>query len=159
MVGKTPRILKNEKQRLENIKMYCGCLPCLLTGHPDRHTSIEHVTEHGRRVGVEHEQHANTIGLCVWHHFSVCVPGQHVDEMVSYFGPSLGQGRRKFEEFFGDEINILIPLQNFMLDRFADHPWPEYSVPRRVARDVRNEWIALNHANDRSPSHQRESSS
>ncbi|MHC4316816.1 MAG: hypothetical protein ACYSW3_30615, partial [Planctomycetota bacterium] len=63
MVGKTPRILKDERARLQTIKIFCGCLPCLLRGHLDRWTTIEHVTERGRRVGIKSDEHINTIGL------------------------------------------------------------------------------------------------
>ncbi len=146
MVGKTPRVLKDERLRLDNIKLYCGCLPCLLMGHPDRHTTIEHVTENGRRVGVGSAQHANTIGLCLWHHFGVCDHGLQKAFMESEYGPSLSQGRRKFEESFGDEVHVLIPTQNFLLDSLESDPWPEYSVSRKAARSTRNKWIELNHA-------------
>lgn len=144
MVGKTPRILKDERARFETIKIYCGCLPCLLMGHPDRHTSIEHVTERGRRVGVSSEQHRATIGMCVWHHFGVCNPGQNRQYMMGEYGASLAQGRTTFEEDFGDEVHVLIPVQNFLLDQFADRPWPEHNVPRHVARLTRERWIELN---------------
>ncbi len=147
MVGKTPRIRKDERERLDTIKLYCGCLACLLTGHLDRHTTIEHVTERGRRVGSELEQHWNTVGLCTWHHFGACDSGQQKHQMGGELGPSLAHGRHNFEEFFGDEVKVLIPIQNFMLALFAEQPWPEYSVPRQIVRDVRSEWIDLNHAN------------
>ncbi len=144
MVGKTPRILKDERKRLETIKLYCGCLPCLLMGHLDRHSTIEHVTENGRRVGVKSDEHKNTIGLCMWHHFGVCDAGQSKANMAIEYGPSLFGGRRIFEEHFGDEVKVLIKVQNFMLDLFADSPWQEYSVARNVARLTRNHWIELN---------------
>lgn len=146
MVGKTPRVLKNERLRLANIKEYCGCLPCLLMGHPDRHTTIEHVTENGRRVGVKSDQHANTIGLCLWHHFGACDHGLQKQFMTDEYGPSLAQGRRLFENHFGDEVHVLIPVQNFMLDQLEREPWPEYSVSRKASLATRNQWILLNHA-------------
>lgn len=146
MVGKTPRVRKNDRQRFETIKLHCGCLPCLLTGHLDRHTSIEHVTDRGQRIGKDSSQHEATIGLCEWHHFATHVSGTHTQQMMGNFGPSLAQGRHNFEEFFGDERHVLIPTQNYMLELFEDRPWPEYSVPRDVARKVRIEWIELNHA-------------
>ena len=146
MVGKTPRILKDERQRLDVIKSHCGCLPCLLLGHLDRHTSIEHVTENGRRVGSGSAQHANTIGLCVWHHFGACDSGRTKQMMIGEFGPSLAHGRKPFEEHFGDEVDVLIPVQNFVLARFAADPWPEYQIPSKIARITRNHWIDANHA-------------
>jgi hypothetical protein len=144
MVGKTPRILKNERQRLQAIKIYCGCLPCLLVGHLDRWTTIEHVTEAGRRVGVDHKQHTNTIGLCLWHHFGVCDHGQQKIPMASELGPALIHGRRPFEEYFGDEVKILVPVQNFLLAQFDASPWPEHNINHRAARRTRNQWIELN---------------
>lgn len=146
MVGKTPRVRKTERQRFETIKQHCGCLPCLLMGHLDRHTSIEHVTDAGQRIGKDSSQHEATIGLCAWHHFGVHIDGRHTYEMDADFGPSLALGRHSFENHFGDERHVLIPAQNFMLEIFEEQPWPEYAVPRRVARDVRNKWIKLSHA-------------
>lgn len=146
MVGKTPRILKDERARLEKIKIYCGCLPCLLRGHLDRWTTIEHVTESGRRVGIKSDEHANTIGLCIWHHFGACDPGQQRAGMSSELGPALGNGRYPFEEAFGDEVKILIPVQNFLIAQFDLRPWPEHNVDHRAARHTRNKWIKLNRA-------------
>jgi hypothetical protein len=144
VVGKTPRILKDERKRLENIKLYCGCLPCLLMGHLDRHTTIEHVTENGRRVGVKSAQHANTVGLCMWHHFGVCDHGQQKPFMIGEYGASLALGRRLFENHFGDEVHVLIPVQNYLLDQLESDPWPEYSVSRKASIATRNQWIKLN---------------
>lgn len=146
MVGKTPRVLKDERERLRKIKVFCGCLPCLLRGHLDRWTTIEHVTESGRRVGIESDQHANTIGLCLWHHFGVCDPGLQKAQMRRELGPALAHGRRPFEEYFGDEVKILIPVQNFLLAQFDLQPWPEHNVNHRAARRTRFKWIELNSA-------------
>lgn len=146
MVGNTPRARKTERDRMETIAKYCGCLPCLLVGYLDVHASIEHVTEHGRRVGKGSEQHKFTIGLCTWHHFGHLHNHTTRQKMSGEFGPSLIWGRIMFEEHFGDEVHVLIPTQDFMLELFEADPWPEYSVDRRVARDVRTKWIDLNHA-------------
>jgi len=146
MVGKTAPIRKSDRDRFDTIKMYCGCLPCLLMGHLDVHTTIEHVTEQGRRIGKGSEQHCWTIGLCVWHHFGH-LPNHTTRQKISgERGASLVWGRKIFEEDFGDEVKVLVPVQDFMLDRFADKPWPEYSVSRHIVREVRNHWIELNHA-------------
>lgn len=150
MVGKTPRVLKDERQRLDVIKSHCGCLCCLLMGHLDRLCTIEHVTENGRRVGSGSSQHENTVGMCVWHHFGACDSGRTRQMMIGEFGPSLAHGRKPFEEHFGDEVDVLISVQNFVLEAFAVDPWPEYNLPGRVARLTRNEWIELNAANDTS---------
>lgn len=146
MVGKTPRVRKDERVRLDTIKTYCGCLPCLLLGHLDRHTTIEHVTESGRRVGSGSDQHANTIGLCLWHHFGTCESGWQKQTMLGEYGPSLAWGRRLFEDHFGDETKVLIPVQDYVLERFARQPWPEYTIDRETARLTRHYWIDLSHA-------------
>ena len=57
------------------------------------------------------------------------------------FGPSLAHGRYNFEDHFGDERDVLIPTQDFLLAQFADNPWPEYTLPRQVARITRYKWI------------------
>ncbi len=146
MVGNTPRVRKSDRDRFEIIRLNCGCLPCLLLGHLDVHTSIEHVTERGRRVGEGSEQHEWTIGLCAWHHFGHRHNHTNRQQMSGEYGPSLIWGRNMFEEHFGDEVKVLVPVQDYMLDLFADSPWQEYSVPRQIAREVRSHWIKLNHA-------------
>jgi len=144
MVGKTPRIRKSDRDRFDVIKSHCGCLPCLLTGHLDRHTSIEHITDRGQRVGKDSAQHEATIGLCAFHHYGSCDPGVHRDIMEKNYGPSLAHGRKPFESFFGDELTVLLPIQDYLLEQFAENPWPEYNLPRNVARLTRHQWINLN---------------
>lgn len=143
MVGKTRPIRAKDAKRMDTISRYCGCLPCLLMGYLDVHTSIEHVTEAGRRIA-DDEQHQHTIGLCAWHHFGHCREGRDRQQMSGFVGPPLTWGRKIFEEHFGDEVKILVPTQDFMLALFDENPWPEYAVPRHVARNVRNHWIDLN---------------
>lgn len=145
MVGKTPRARKSDKDRMDVIAKHCGCLPCMLFGHPDMHTTIEHATERGRRVGGD-EQHQWTIGLCTWHHFGHTHNHRTRKQMTDDFGPSLIWGRVTFEEHFGDEIKVLVPTQDYMLELFAEAPWPEYDTPRNVVRLTRERWIELNHA-------------
>lgn len=151
MVGKTARIRPHDAQRMETIAKYCGCLPCLISGISDVLTTIEHVTEAGRRVGGE-EQHQHSIGLCVWHHFGQ--PLAHWERLPGHLGganqassgllgPSLAWGRKPFEDHFGDEVKVLVPTQDFMLARFDESPWPEYALPRHVARETRRFWMDL----------------
>jgi len=143
MVGKTARIRKQDAERMQTIHEYCGCLPCLLMWYLDIHTSIEHVTDRGRRVGGE-EQHQWTIGLCVWHHFGWTKTRRTRQQTSIERGPSLAWGRITFEEHFGDEVHVLVPTQNFLLEQFEKSPWQPYNLPRRVARDTRMRWIELN---------------
>lgn len=70
--------------------------------------------------------------------------------MSGEYGPTLVFGRHLFEEHFGDEVDVLVPVQDYMLELFEDHPWPEYNVPRDIARDVRTKWIDLNNADAQS---------
>lgn len=146
MVGKTPRASKSERDRMDTIVHFCGCLPCLLVGYLDVHTSIEHVTERGRRIGKDAEQHRWTIGMCVWHHFGYVHNHSSRHKMCGKFGPPLTWGRKSFEEHFGDEVTVLVPVQDFMLELFAADPWLEYAVTRHAAHEVRDHWINLNHA-------------
>ena len=150
MVGKTAPIRAHDAKRMDTIATYCGCLPCLLVSWLDVHTSIEHVTEAGRRIDQE-EQHQWTIGLCGWHHFGHYESRWNRQEMSGMFGPTLAWGRKPFEEHFGDEVHVLVPTQDFMLELFDQSPWPEYNVPRHVAREVRNHWIELRHAHVTGP--------
>ena len=150
MVGKTPRALKSHKDRMDTISVYCGCLPCLLMGTLNVHTTIEHVTERGRRKGEGSEQHLWTIGLCMWHHFGHTKNHITRQSMAGDFGPPLTFGRHIFEDHFGDEVRILVPTQDFVLAQFAERPWQEYDLPRDVARDTRTKWIELNHADAQS---------
>ncbi len=141
VVGKTKPANAREKRRMDTIAKHCGCLPCLLMGWPDVHTSIEHVTDRGRRLP---EEHRHTIGLCTWHHFGHRRGKMSRQRMSGEFGPPLTWGRTIFEEHFGDEVHVLVPTQDFMLQLFDENPWPEYAVPRHVARLVRIHWIDLN---------------
>lgn len=136
MVGKTEPISDLDRERFEKIKSFCGCLPCLLMGISDIHTTIEHVTVRGRREG-----HQATIGMCGWHHF-----GAGTDNMVNLVGPSLAKGRRLFEAHFGDESTVLLLVQDYLIERFDRKPWPEYNVPRQVARQTREFWEELKDA-------------
>ena len=138
MVGKTKPITKADRERLVTIKNFCGCLPCLLMGVPDVWTTIEHSTEAGRRPEDEHQW---TIGLCGWHHF-----GYGTVAMIEVVGPSLAQGRKIFEAHFGDELDVLVPVQDYMLELFAEDPWPEYNVPRGTAKKIRKRWKELRNA-------------
>lgn len=141
VVGKTAPIRPHDALRMQRIHEYCGCLPCLLSGFLDVLTTIEHVTDRGRRVGLE-EQHQWTIGLCRWHHFGEMTATAIHGET----GPSLAFGRKVFERHFGDEVHVLVPTQDFVLLKFEEEPWGAYNLPRHVARETRNHWTELRNA-------------
>jgi hypothetical protein len=145
MVGKTPKVRKSDRDRFETIRLHCGCLPCMLMGHLDVHTTIEHVTEHGRRIDGEN-QHQWTIGLCMWHHFGHTPNHTTRQQMSGEVGPSLIWGRKNFEDHFGGELEVLVPAQDFLLSEFESSPWPEYTISREAVRLTRIEWTELNHA-------------
>ena len=126
---------------MSNISEYCGCLPCLLMGFLDVHTTIEHVTDRGRRLM---DQHMATLGLCTWHHFGYTRGRKSRANTTLDQGPALALGRIPFEEFFGDEVDVLIPVQNFLLAEFDLEPWPEHNINRKTARHTRKLWIELN---------------
>lgn len=152
MVGKTRPANAKDRKRMDTIAKHCGCLPCLLTGHMNMHTTIEHVTDRGSRIRDEEGEHRWTIGLCRWHHFGHNTRGWDRQQMSGEYGPPLAWGRSIFEDHFGDEIHVLVPTQDFVLAEFAARPWPEYNLPRNVARETRIFWIELNHARNISQS-------
>lgn len=147
MVGKTAPITKADQRRLEIITKHCGCLCCVISGHLYRAATVEHVTDGGRRVEIDDKsEHQCTIGLCEWHHFGALLPGQTRQGMVGTMGPSLAWGRIPFEEFYGDEVNVLIPCQDYFIKLFEASPWLEYDLPRKAARELRLHWTEIYHA-------------
>lgn len=148
MVGKTAPIGRLDELRFKVITEYCGCLCCTMRHRLNAHATIEHVTENGRRLDDEHQ---GTIGLCEWHHFGNPWDGLTRDEMVRLLGPSLAHGRTPFEEAFGDEVEILLPLQDHAIALFAGMPWESYDMPEPVARRLQNEWKRLRRLRELSP--------
>lgn len=130
MVGKTEPITAADRKRFETLTQYCGCLCCLLHGMSDVLATVEHSTDRGRREG-----HQSTLALCPWHHF-----GHGTVKMIELVGPSLAHGRRIFEDHFGDENTVLVPLQDYVLELFAASPWQEYNMPRDTQKLIRNRW-------------------
>jgi len=39
-----------------------------------------------------------------------------------------------------------VPVQNFLLEQFAEAPWPEYNLPRQVQHKTRRFWRELKDA-------------
>lgn len=143
MVGNTAPITEADRQRFEIITKFCGCLPCIISGMGYRPCTVEHVTDRGRRLENEHQ---GSIGLCEWHHFGTLDEGQTRQGMSGTLGPSLAWGRINFEEHFGDEVTVLLPCQNQLIEWFTQSPWQEYDLPRQIARRLRIEWTDRYHA-------------
>ena len=64
-------------------------------------------------------------------------------EMGLILGPSLAQGRKLFEERYGDEVEVLLPLQDQVIIWFAEDPWPEYTIPAEVRQRIRAKWTEM----------------
>jgi len=60
--------------------------------------------------------------------------------MIETLGPSFAHGRGAFKEHFGDEVDVLVPTQDFLIGLFDAQPWQEYALPRDVARETRKFW-------------------
>lgn len=145
MVGKTAPIRRQDEIRFKVIREYTGCLCCMLDRHDSAfeeisQTTIEHVTDRGRRLADEHQA---TIGLCPWHHQATPWTGLDPREMNRILGPSLANGRKPFEEHYGDEVDVLLRIQDELILAFADNPWQEYTVPRAVREMARELWKKL----------------
>lgn len=145
MVGKTAPVRRQDEIRFKVITEYVGCLCCAIDaqhlGHEDISlTTIEHVTDRGRRLPDEHQA---TIGLCPWHHQAVPWARLSKKEMRLILGPSLAEGRKPFEEHYGDEVQVLLPLQDQVIIWFAADPWPEYTMPHQVRQRIKAKWTEL----------------
>lgn len=148
VVGKTAPIRRRDEVRFYVIRYYTGCLCCAIELYNSCRedvslTTIEHVTNHGRRL---EDQHQATIGLCPWHHQAVPWNGLSKKEMRNILGPSLADGRRPFEEHFGDEVDVLLPLQDELIIWFAEDPWQEYTIPAEIRQRIRALWTKMKSA-------------
>lgn len=145
MVGKTAPIKRADEIRFKVITEYVGCLCCAIERHPYALedialTTIEHVTDRGRRLQDEHQA---TIGLCPWHHQGQPWRGLNQVDMAAILGPSLAGGRKPFEDRYGDEVDVLLELQNEVILMFAQDPWAEYSMPTSIRKAIRDKWLKL----------------
>jgi hypothetical protein len=97
--------------------------------------------------GVVADGRQNSAELCAWHHFGHFEGGYYDEQrLAEALGPSLALGRHRFEETFGDELVVLVPVQDFLLAKFAEDQWPEYNLPRQLVNTTRRHWIELKHA-------------
>ena len=129
MVGKSKAATKDEKSRMDWIgQQYGGCIPCLLTGNPQREATVQHIVEGSKRLG-----HTSTYGSCVWHHLG------NPPEMPS---PSLHNGKKTFQAYFGAETT-LCDLQTFLIEAWKIHFWVPWHIPPEVISELRTLWGKL----------------
>ena len=132
MVGKTKPRNKEEQERIEFVKLYMSCLPCILVNYPNSHCNYNHVVEGRKRLG-----HLFGYGSCGWHDvFHVNWRGRSTQAMIGQLGPSLGHGKKPFEEVFGDEL-LLARTVGFAQELFKEKPWLEFAMPRVIGSDIR----------------------
>lgn len=140
MVGKTKPATQDEQDRMNSIKEYCGCLPCLLEGLTDSHCDIHHVIVASQRVG-----HFATYGNCPWHHRGMIWLGESGRSMKEKLGPSRAVDRADYIARYGDEDRLLA-TQNFMLHLLQVRPWQSFATPPAVAEQVRQYWKQFDQA-------------
>ena len=141
MVGNTEQATPAEKARMEKIKVL-GCVACVISGWPDMQCEVHHVVEGRVRLG-----HDQTMGLCLWHHRAETSDGYTKQQMSGLLGPSLANGSYDFAENFGSQAT-LVQVQNYIIDRFAEAPWLEFSMPRGIILDIFQFWARVRKANE-----------
>jgi hypothetical protein len=137
MVGKSKVATLSEKKRMALIKGL-GCVACVIKNWPDVQCEVHHVVEGRVRLG-----HSQTMGLCLWHHRGELANGDYTrQQMNGMIGPSLAHGSRYFAEVYGSQAT-LVSVQDYIIQRFADEPWLEFSMPRGVVLDIFYFWDKL----------------
>ncbi len=86
---------KADRERFEKLQRL-GCVCCRKAGSGYRAPDIHHVLSGGRRMG-----HQYTLPLCPDHHRW---PGHKNGAVV---GPSLADGSKKFEAYWGTQLELL----------------------------------------------------
>ena len=131
MVGKTARRTKSDNERIEFVKLYMGCLPCILCSYLDSHADYHHVVEGQRRLG-----HEYGYGACAWHHKGICWEGFDRQDMNGRIGPSMAHGKKPYRAVFGRE-NLLVETVNFAHKFFLKWPWDEFAMPLSTGTEIR----------------------
>jgi Recombination enhancement, RecA-dependent nuclease len=93
-MGPSKSPTKSEREWMDRARSV-GCLACEKDGQPGTPAEIHHITDTGRRLG-----HLFTIPLCPWHHRD---GGESA--------PAVHPFRRRFEQKYGAQIELLIELQ------------------------------------------------
>lgn len=146
MVGRTKPRNKEDQERIEFVKHYMGCLPCILVSFLNSRCHYNHICESRKRLG-----HMFGYGACGWHDvFHVSWDGRSTQSMIGQLGPSLAHGKKTFEEVFGDEL-LLSRTVGFAQELFKEKPWPDFitpgspGMPLFVGRDIRMYHIDMMH--------------
>ena len=143
MVGKTKAPTKAERDRMTVLKENVPCIPCLIAARKVRLPSIQHTVSGMRRDG-----HLSTYSSCEWHHFGhpleswPSLPGGAGGEKqatMGLLGPSITQGRRTFEEYFGPE-ELLVRLATELVEEYESAPWFDYNVPYGTRERIIRIW-------------------
>ena len=87
---------KAEVRRIQIIKGEIGCVACRIDGHGYVPADAHHLLSGGRRIS-----HSHTIPLCPWHHRGVVADYKPIGM------PSLALDKKKFEEWYGTEEQLL----------------------------------------------------
>lgn len=104
-----PAWTDQEKARADRIRSI-GCLACHLEGLGHRPAQIHHLTTTGRHGGPR-RGHADTVGLCAWHHQGYPLDGLTASETALRLGPSLAHTPRAFRERYGRDEDLLASQQ------------------------------------------------
>ena len=134
MVGKSDHMTVAQQHRIDSVKEFCGCLPCLLDGLLDCHADYHHVLSGGRRIS-----HSHGYGNCPWHHRGLCWENLNSNQMTEQLGPSMSMNRREYKNRYGSEERLL-STQNFMLCLLSVTPWQSFVTPPGIAEQVRAYW-------------------
>lgn len=96
-----------------------GCICCMKLGYvwDDAVAEPPCVEAHHVLDGGLRQTHYDTLGLCLWHHKGrLLVHGwSHADHRRE-LGPSLAEGATPFEAVFGDQITVLLPEQEALIN-------------------------------------------
>jgi len=143
MVGRTKAPTKDEKRRMTVLKENVPCIPCLLLIGKVRLPSIQHTVS-----GMTRDGHLITYSSCEWHHFGYPLEnwqqlsgsdGGANQATSGLLGPSLANGKRTFEAFFGPE-RLLVSIASRLIASFEQSPWMDYNIHHDVARKARDYW-------------------
>lgn len=79
-----------------------GCIACIQQGLPKTLLDVAHETNGGRREGPFY-----TFPLCPYHHRGVMPDGFNSRTAEERFGPSFALSKRRFEERYGTESELV----------------------------------------------------